>query len=384
MTRRFNLIDVGVGLVVLILIPLGYSAFLLFRTARPLITSVEFAPSTNVEDRAAAGSALGGKLKVRGSGLRPVLRATIGEASAIAFIFETPSSADVLMGQMAPGTYDLILYDGVQEVARASKAVTIVSKVAGGTLAHVRVIGVLSDADEASARGLHVGERFPVTGDAAAEVVALGAPVPDLRAINEWRGRTEVATEGRWRRTVAVQTTCDFGSSSTTEECRVGGVEIGSAGTVLQVPGGPAWLRLRVEEIVPAAPPRQGEARVRFIGSPELLNLVKVGDVDDAALGLDGRGATIASLASQQVVPGDTSVTMTGDGGGDPVGIRATDRVAVFDAVLRLGLDPALQGVRYRTHVIKTGASLAFTTDRYTMRGTVISVTPGAAPAGSK
>ena len=71
------------------------------------------------------GTELKGKLKVSGTGLRPILRAAIGGQAVVAFIFESPTSADVLFGNMAPGTYDLILYDGVQEVARASNSVVV-------------------------------------------------------------------------------------------------------------------------------------------------------------------------------------------------------------------------------------------------------------------
>jgi hypothetical protein len=78
---RLNLVDAAIGVFVLVLIPLGYMAFLLFRSSKPVIASVDPAPLTYIEDRASGGTQVSGKLKVRGSGLQPVLRATIGPRS---------------------------------------------------------------------------------------------------------------------------------------------------------------------------------------------------------------------------------------------------------------------------------------------------------------
>ena len=122
---RINLVDAAIGAFVIVLIPLAYGTVLLFRPSKPTITSVDHAQMTNVEERAGGGTRIDGKLKIHGTGLRPTLRATIGEQDAVGFLFETPSSADVLFGAIRPGIHDLVLYDGVQEVARSKDAVTI-------------------------------------------------------------------------------------------------------------------------------------------------------------------------------------------------------------------------------------------------------------------
>ncbi len=67
-----------------------------------------------------------------------MLRASIDEVPAIGFVFENPNSADLLVGAVPPGSHDLVLYDGVQEVARAPKAVVRFSRVSTQT-ATVRV-----------------------------------------------------------------------------------------------------------------------------------------------------------------------------------------------------------------------------------------------------
>ncbi|HVZ22639.1 MAG TPA: hypothetical protein VG871_16310 [Vicinamibacterales bacterium] len=122
--RRVNLFDAAVAVFVLVLIPIAYGTYLLFRTPHPVISSVTRVEITK-EERRVAGPNLVAKLKVRGSGLRPMLRASIDDLPAVGFVFETPNSADLLVGSVPAGPHDLVLYDGVQEVARAPKAVTI-------------------------------------------------------------------------------------------------------------------------------------------------------------------------------------------------------------------------------------------------------------------
>src|SRR6266849_505744 len=123
---RVNLIDAAIGAALLVAVPLAYGAILLFRPPAPRIASVERVPLSNVEERTAGGVSLGGKLKVRGTGLRPNMRVEIAGRRAIAFVFETPTSGDVIFGSdVGPGTHDLVLFDGIQPLARAVGAVTI-------------------------------------------------------------------------------------------------------------------------------------------------------------------------------------------------------------------------------------------------------------------
>ena len=140
---RFNLIDAAVAAFVVLLLPIGYATFLLFRPSRPVIDSVTRVEVTKEERRVASGSLLTAKLKVKGSGFNPLLRAAIGSTSAMGFVFETPNSADVLVGLVPPGKHDLVLYDGVQEVARAREAVEI--QATGGP--SVRAYGWLTEPD---------------------------------------------------------------------------------------------------------------------------------------------------------------------------------------------------------------------------------------------
>ena len=122
--RRMNLFDAAVAVFLIVLIPIAYGTYLLFRTPRPVITSVKTVEITK-EERRIGGPSLVAKMKIQGSGLRPMLRASIDDMPAIGLVFENPNSADLLVGSIPPGSHDLILYDGVQEVARAPHAVRL-------------------------------------------------------------------------------------------------------------------------------------------------------------------------------------------------------------------------------------------------------------------
>lgn len=122
--RRLNLFDAAIVAFVIVLIPIAYGTYLLFRTPRPAITSVKRV-EIGKEERRVGGPNLVAKMKIQGSGLRPMLRAYIDDAPAMGFVFENPNSADLLLGAVAPGSHDLVLFDGAQEVARAPKAVRL-------------------------------------------------------------------------------------------------------------------------------------------------------------------------------------------------------------------------------------------------------------------
>jgi hypothetical protein len=184
--KRINLFDVAVAAFVIVLIPIGYGTYRLFRTPRPVITSVKRVEITK-EERRIGGPNLVAKMKIQGSGLRPMLRASIDDAAAIGFVFENPNSADLLVGAVPPGSHDLVLYDGVQEVARAPGAVRLQPAAARQAAVVVRfegpheVTSLIKAGDRDSTGGAVVTE-------AGKDSVTLGLAVDATDAGWEYRG----------------------------------------------------------------------------------------------------------------------------------------------------------------------------------------------------
>jgi len=112
---RLNLIDLAAAVLVLVLVPLAYGSWMLFRTRPPVIESVTPATLT-------AGQATQ-HLEVRGRHLRPFLRAWVGTVKA-GYLFESADRAEIQVPALPPGTYDLAFFDS-KELARFPNAVTV-------------------------------------------------------------------------------------------------------------------------------------------------------------------------------------------------------------------------------------------------------------------
>jgi hypothetical protein len=127
---RLNLIDGLAAALIIVLVPLGFAAYRIFRIPPPHVTAVEPATLEWKGDR---------RLHVTGDHFIPYLRAFFtkkGEPLQIIsrdpsaqqgrFLIESPSSFELAVPpEMEPGTYDMYLFDETAEVARVPSAFTI-------------------------------------------------------------------------------------------------------------------------------------------------------------------------------------------------------------------------------------------------------------------
>src|SRR5262245_45059572 len=110
---KVNLIDAVIAVVVLLLIPLAFGAYLLFRTPEPKIPSV--APTTVHQ-----GNNL--RVTINGDNLRPFLRVTFNGTQGQSFLIGNTKYAVVELPELSAGTYDVVLWDYKQEMGRLTKA----------------------------------------------------------------------------------------------------------------------------------------------------------------------------------------------------------------------------------------------------------------------
>ena len=349
---RFNLVDFAIVAFLFALIPVAYGVVRLFQPSRPRIDSVSPAAVSKEEWRI-AGSAVGAKLKVKGSGFNPMLRATIGGTDALAFVFESPNSADVIVGRLPPGRHDLKLLDGVQVVATSSDAVTIPTEEGGESLL---LEGWLTGLDSGVASALNIGDAFPKPSPVI-EILALGPARPGRSRLNITGGSVDLPLDGRMERQIVVRARCD--STSQDDPCRVLGQSVAalvdpalstrqSSERSLTVPGPSGVVHLTITDVFPSAAPRTARALVRLAGGPELA-LVAVGDRDSM---LDQRAAVVTAVGSRESAGSSRSLTVT----------------------LTLGLDDSREGWRYRGRLVAPGQPLRVATGRYAAGGMVQSV----------
>jgi hypothetical protein len=373
---RINLVDFAIVGFVVLLVPVAYATYLLFRPPMPRITSVETAQLTMIEDRAAQGTNLAGKLKVRGTGFRPVLRVKVGDIDAVAFVFENPTAADVLVGDLPPGKHDLVMYDGVQEVARAPGAVTIPERASGG-LTWVAVAGMLIDLSEAAAGALQQGAKYPASGEHIVEILTLG---PVENASIPINNRVDAAIGGRRQRAALIAVRCDM-SAAQPRECRSGGALM-SPGTTYLLPSTSSGLRLLIDEVVPVADPVTATLRVRLMGIPEAVGLVRAGDVDLPHLAIDRRGAIIRSMGARREGPGDLTLLLSQEAATVLASAARQETISSIDVAMTAGLDRGRAGWRYRGDTIRVGGPFTFSTTAYTLRGIVLGMETGDTSSG--
>ena len=323
---RVNLVDAAVIAFVIVLIPIGYAAYLLFRPSRPVIDSVTRVEVTREERRVAGGLQLTAKLKVKGSGFNPLLRARIGGLEAVGFVFENPNSADVLVGIVPPGRHDLVLYDGIHEVARAREAVEVTNISAP----RVRAFGWLTRLSPSDAPNLKAGFASEAQAPNAFEIVTAGPTQPARARIGSKTQAADILLDGQVERAAEILVRCDFPS---TESCRLSGEDLTPLPMMATLPGG---FSFQIEEVAPAAEPARATVRVQFEGPLP----VTIGD-RDALLG--SRTAEVTGVSGSTVT-------------------------------LRLGADQSRDGWRYRGRLLAPGAPFELRTDRYAASGRVISV----------
>ena len=118
---RFNPVDVFVFVLVVVMIPIAYGAYALFRTPQAKLASVDpkqFTVGPNL------------RVRVNGTNLRPFMRVSFNTVQGRTFMIGSTETADVDLPDLEPGSYDIVLYDYAQEVDRLPKALTILPRVA--------------------------------------------------------------------------------------------------------------------------------------------------------------------------------------------------------------------------------------------------------------
>ncbi len=108
------MIDAAVVVVVAVLIPLAYGAYLLFRPPPVRIAAIEPA-------RAPEGLS---QITIRGENLRPYMRVGVGNQE-FALLFENAAVGVLPLPPLTPGSYDVVLYDESQELHRLPGALVI-------------------------------------------------------------------------------------------------------------------------------------------------------------------------------------------------------------------------------------------------------------------
>ena len=329
---RYNLVDVAVAFVLLALIPLGYAAYALFRTPLPQLTVVE--PTTRQFEKEF-------RVVVKGENLRPYMRVSLNDMQGRSFLFKSATSAEVVFGDIPPGTYDVVLYDNAQERSRLPKSFTLTP--AALPPAQLDVAGFLSSLTPAQVAAIKVGTRFSVM----AEVLAIGKPAPDRAEVVAGDKPVEIAIPKTQRLPALLRVNCDVVSGPGGFGACVAGKFLGPS-VYLELPIDTGHVPFLITEVRAPEKATDAEIRIKLTADPA-FPFIKAGDLDVGY--------------SQNEFSG---------------GARVTSPPASSSGEMTLSVPayPTSTGWRYAGQPLRVGANLIFVSARYQLTGLITSVPP--------
>jgi hypothetical protein len=358
---RVNLVDALVTGLVVVLFPLAYAGYLLFRTPPPRLHSIE--PTT-------IRSAPNERIHVRGENFRPYLRITFDTKKAKSFLLADFSSAEVGVPELAPGRYDVALYDEAKELARLPEALTVVAPSVVAD-AYLRVVGKFRGVPRAEVEPLATGLKLTdQSGVTVAEILGTAAPQHDERWVDA--GETiSVPVLDTFQVPATLRVACVFDA----RRCNVGDKALGPR-VVIDLPGPKGHpVTFYIEDVRPDRDPVDVDAEVRFLTNPAVASLVRAGDRDTAGVTDPVALAWLVGSAAVRPMAGESSVE-TEIAGATIQRFRAAipESMAVVDVLVHIRAEETPLGWRFKGQLLRVGASLTFDSGAYVMRGSIRSL----------
>lgn len=336
---RFNVVDVVVVVFVAGLIPLLYGASVLFRTPQPTLTAIEPASL-------AAGG--GQRVTIKGENLRPYMRVSFGNNQGRSFLFKSVNEAQIELNDMAPGVYDVVLYDVAQEQSRLSKAFTVLPSALPPT--KVTLVGVFGNLDAERAKLLKPGDVVAGVGT----IRALGEPMPAQVRINTNGLIVQIPVERAVMLPAEVEGVCDMLPQTGVPYCLANGTSLQPT-IVLMGDHTAGKLPFQIDQLRAPAPLETVDVVARFTAAPALIGAIRKDDVD--------RGMYSNPLAAGATV----------------IDVRTRPFNALLleaDVTLRLQAQRGSEGWIYASAPVRVGGEIALRTPRYQASGAVLKVTP--------
>lgn len=242
---RWNLVDALLVGLLLVALPAGFAAARLFRDPPPVLHSVS---------PGAMSQGTGQQVEIRGEHLRPYMRVSFGPVQGPAFLYYGPGQAFVPLPALEPGTYDIVLYDYMREVARLPQSFTVTGPARPPTV-RLEVTGAFAGISREMAGALTGGQLMNAADGLISETLSIGVAQPGVARVRIAEGRTvEAPMDGLFDLPATLALTCPTSVAADGYlRCATGGVVLApDVHVVLQGPAG--RLAFRVDRLVDAAP----------------------------------------------------------------------------------------------------------------------------------
>ena len=336
---RWNLLDVAVAVLIVGLIPLGYTAYLLFREQAPRLVSiapqqVQQAPEFH--------------LTIKGENLRPYMRVSAGTQQARDFYFKSTEEAEVPFASMPPGTYDIVLFDQAQERFRLPNALTVSPSALPST--EIVAIGAFGNLDAAGAAKLVAGTTLPGAG----QIISVGKAVPDRTDVFSGGKVVSVPIRDAVRLPAVVKLVCYIRPQAGTPYCASQDIVIAPR-ALLTVPTPLGTTPFQIQRVLSTHPIEPVTITIRATGAPSVIAQIKSGDVDtggiDNELGVLARVESVSAVRKINDVVAEADVTLAANA-------QHVDGNWLLDsAPVRLGGPLVLRTARYEVTGVVTGMS---------------------------
>lgn len=363
MFGRVNLVDAVLIAVLFGLIPLAYGGYALFRTPPPVLRSVEPTRMTYGPNQ---------RVTIRGENLRPYMRVSFNDQQGRNFLFASTTAADVELGTLSPGTYDVVLYDYAQERARLPKALIVTPPPFPSTM--VTVVGMVANLTGETARQITKGltlKGFGVSED-------VGQPVPEITRVAVGDGLLDIPVANAVRVPITFETGCNVQMTDGRAECITPGGAVLRPDAFLLLQTNVGNFPLQISQVRSRQPIEPLEAVVRFAGLPPALALVQPGDTDiGVTMNELAAGARVVHVSSLRHLSGAAITVLT------PAQAMVVDDLAALDVTLLLQAQRGADGWRYSGAALRAGGPFLLRTRGYDLRGSIVRLTPRTSPPAS-
>jgi hypothetical protein len=342
---RINLIDAGAALILFVLIPVAYGAYVLFRTPPARLSSIEPNKLYHGPNQ---------RVQIKGVNLRPYMRVTFGGSQGVTFAITSTTAAQAEVPELSPGVYDVALYDYKQEVDRLPQALTILSLAPVPSL-EMEISGSFKGLNETSAREFKPGVKM-ARGDIVAEILRVGTPVPAVFRVAAGASILSMPVAGQLEVPASLRVRCYTEvTSEALVRCMVPGPSHPAPvapDSMLTLPASQGWVDFQIGTVALTGPASVVTLHVQFTTAPEVAAMVKAGDVDANA---------VAYASAMRAKVAAVSALRAGGTG--------------FDATLNVPAALGPNGWIYNNQVLKAGLPFRFETAGYVINGQVIGLT---------
>jgi hypothetical protein len=281
---RWNFVDAIVVVLLLAIGPVGYAAYVLFRTPDPTLSAIEPAEVVQGSNQ---------RVTVRGTNLRPYLRVSFDAHQGRSFLFQDTTRAEIDLNEMPPGTYDVVLYDLGQERHRLPKALTVRERVSMTPAQDAIVVGRFIGLTKELAAAVTKAMPLPFPGEVL-DVAPARVSSPEVFFGGSTIG---LPTQGSLEVPAIMKLSCFLKATGGMPECGRADFTLRPR-YILQIASTTGvGMSFQIDEVRGMSPPAELMLRVKLTGPPEAVALAKAGDSQAASSANPfSLTATIASI----------------------------------------------------------------------------------------